>query len=48
MIGVPSQDYIWIMAREWNMSDKKLEEIKASVKAKNYKIENIFRVPQKW
>lgn len=47
-IGVPNQKYVWIMARDWSMSDEKLNEIISELKSLGYNIENIKRVPQKW
>ncbi len=48
VIGVPSQNYIWIMSKNWDMDQDQLEKIKQSIKSKKYNIENIKRVPQKW
>lgn len=47
-IGVPSQNYLWIMAREWRMSDEDLKMIINRLSERNYNIKNIKRVPQKW
>ena len=45
-IGVPNQKYLWIMSRNWNMSDKKLKEIIQSIKEKGYKVKPFEKVPQ--
>jgi apolipoprotein D and lipocalin family protein len=47
-VGVPSQKYLWIMAKDWQMSEEKLEEIKLRLKNIDYSTEEIIRVPQKW
>lgn len=48
VIGVPSQKYIWIMAKDPEMSDAELSKVLNEVKKVGYKTENVKRVPQKW
>jgi len=47
-IGVPNQNYLWIMADYWDMDDEKLNEIIEEIKDKGYNVEDVKRVPQKW
>ena len=48
VVGVPSQRWVWIMAKDWNMNDEKLEMIIKRVTDKGYSVANVQRVPQKW
>lgn len=48
VVGVPSQKYVWIMARNWKMDSKKLDEIIDRIQSKGYDIKNIKRVPHAW
>ncbi len=48
VIGVPSQKWVWIMAKDWKMSEEKLAMIIKRVKDMGYSIKDIKRVPQKW
>jgi apolipoprotein D and lipocalin family protein len=48
VIGVPSQKYIWIMGRDWKMTDESLEKILLRIKKLDYSIANVLRVPQRW
>ena len=47
-IGVPDQDYLWIMAREPYMSEEQLESILQELSQKGYDTEEIVLVPQQW
>lgn len=44
-IGVPNQKYLWIMSREWNFDDSKVQEISTRLKEKGYDVQNILRPP---
>jgi apolipoprotein D and lipocalin family protein len=48
VIGVPNQKYVWIMSRDWNMSENELNMIIARIKDLNYNIRKIRKVPQRW
>jgi apolipoprotein D and lipocalin family protein len=48
VIGVPTQKWVWIMARDWNMSDETLDSIVTRIDQLGYSIRDIKRVPQKW
>ncbi len=48
VIGVPSQKWVWIMAKDWNMKDEELNKIISRIKNMGYSIRDINRVPQKW
>ena len=47
VIGVPSQKYIWIMAREKQISEETLQKILQKLKNIPYDTKNIVRVPQR-
>lgn len=47
-IGVPNTKYLWIMSDRWEMSDQELKEIISKLKALDYPVNDIIRVPQKW
>jgi apolipoprotein D and lipocalin family protein len=47
-IGVPNQKYLWIMSRDWNFSDQKVQEVLSRLKAKGYDSENTVRVLHRW
>lgn len=47
-IGVPSQNYLWIMARDWKVSNEQLEQIISNIKNKGYNTDAIEIVPQQW
>jgi apolipoprotein D and lipocalin family protein len=44
VVGVPNQKYIWVMARDANMSEAKLEEILSLVRLKGYNTKDIQRI----
>jgi len=48
VIGVPGQEWIWIMATDWKMDDEKLNMIIKRVADMGYSVDAIKRVPQKW
>ena len=48
VVGVPGQEWVWIMAQDWNMSDEKLGMILKRVSEKGYSVDKVNRVPQKW
>ena len=47
-IGVPNQNYLWIMADDWYFSDEKLSEVIEEIKKVGYSTKDIVRIPQKW
>ena len=47
VIGVPNQDYVWIMARDYTISRSKLDEIIKSMADKGYNMKNLVFVPHK-
>ena len=47
VIGVPNQDYVWIMARDYTISRSKLDEIIKSMADKGYDMKNLVFVPHK-
>jgi apolipoprotein D and lipocalin family protein len=47
-IGVPSQKYLWIMARDWKNPEPIILEAIKKLNAKGYDTKNIVRVPQRW
>ncbi|MBP7845668.1 MAG: lipocalin family protein [Proteobacteria bacterium] len=47
-IGVPNQKYLWIMSRDWNFSDQKVQEVLNRLKDKGYDAENTVRVLHRW
>ena len=48
VIGVPGEEWVWIMAREWEMDDIKLSQIIKRIEDMGYNAKDIKRVPQKW
>ncbi|WP_127716784.1 lipocalin family protein [Halobacteriovorax sp. HLS] len=48
VVGVPSQKWVWIMFKDWNISDTQLQQVVARVEKLGYSVKNIKRVPQKW
>lgn len=48
VVGVPSESYVWIMAREWKMSSEKLAQIKLRLDELGYSTKDISMIPQKW
>lgn len=48
VVGVPNQNYVWIMSRQWQMNDQDLEIIINRLKSLGYNSKDIKRIPQKW
>jgi len=48
VIGVPSRNYLWIMAREAKLDDSIYQGILDRVKAQGYDLDKIQKVPQIW
>lgn len=49
MIGYPSRDYCWIMARKPVMAEKTYDALTAKLVEKHqYSLEGLRKVPQKW
>jgi apolipoprotein D and lipocalin family protein len=48
VVGVPSQRYLWVMARKPEIPDSKLEEILARIDSMGYSTEDMRKVPQRW
>lgn len=48
VIGVPSQKWVWIMAKNWSMSDDELNMILKRLESMGYSAADVKRVPQKW
>jgi apolipoprotein D and lipocalin family protein len=47
-IGVPNEDYLWIMATTPYMSDEQLSQIIQQLDDLGYSTRSVNRVPQKW
>ena len=45
-VGVPNQNYLWIMARKKQMSDEQLSDILKDLKSGGYRIDEVNRIPQ--
>ena len=48
VIGVPSRNYLWIMAREASLSDEVYQTILDKVVEQGYDLAKIQKVPQIW
>ncbi len=48
VIGRDARDFVWIMARESEIPDKKYDEIVSFVESIGYDTSKIQRVPQRW
>ena len=48
VIGRKARDYVWVMARTPEISDKDYEEIKQFVESIGYDVSKMKRVPQRW
>jgi len=48
VIGVPSRKYVWIMAREYKMSDDLYNKIVSKLDSVGYDITRIERITQDW
>lgn len=47
VIGVPDQNYVWIMARDYNITEAQLAKIIQEMKNKNYNMDNLVFVKHK-
>jgi len=47
-IGVPNQNYLWIMARDYNFSKEQIRDVLNRLEKKNYNIKNIEYVPHQY
>ncbi len=47
-IGVPSQKYLWIMARDWQNADTVVDEAVKRLNAKGYDTKDLVKVPHRW
>lgn len=48
IIGRNARDYVWIMAREPEISEKDYQQLVSIVEQQGYDISKLQRVPQKW
>jgi len=48
IIGRNARDYVWIMAREPQISDAKYDELVQAVSDMGYDLSDLRRVPQRW
>lgn len=48
IIGRQARDYVWVMSRSYQLSDRRYEELKQFVKDLGYDAEKLQRVPQQW
>ena len=48
VVGVPSQKYLWVMARKPELPDSKLEEILARIDSMGYSTKDMRKIPQRW
>jgi len=48
IIGRNARDYVWIMAREPEVSDEKYDELVGQVEAMGYDLSELRKVPQRW
>jgi apolipoprotein D and lipocalin family protein len=48
VIGVPSQKWVWIMAKDWKMEENQFNTIISRIKKMGYSAKDIIKVPQKW
>ena len=48
VIGVPSQKYLWIMARTPQISESLYSEIVSRIEDKKYNTQDIKKMPQQW
>lgn len=47
-IGVPNQNYLWIMARDWRNPEPIIQEAITRLAAIGYDTKNLVRVPHQW
>jgi lipocalin len=48
VVGIPSQRYLWVMARKPEIPDSKLEKILARIDSMGYSTRDMRKVPQRW
>lgn len=48
VIGVPNQNYVWIMARDYNLNQAQLDQIIEEMKKRNYNMDDLVKVPHKY
>ncbi len=48
VIGRQKRDYLWIMAREPQISEARLESLKAVAREQGYSLDGLMMVPQQW
>jgi apolipoprotein D and lipocalin family protein len=48
VVGVPSQRYLWVMAREPEIPDSKLKEILSRIDSIGYSTRDMRKIPQRW
>lgn len=47
-VGVPSESYVWIMARDWKMKKSKIDELIKKLDNLGYETNKIKYIPHKW
>ncbi len=48
IVAVPNRKYIWLMARNWQMSDERYQELVDMAAEMGYDVSLIQRIPQQW
>ena len=48
VIGIPSRNYVWIMARKPELPEKTYQSILKNLEVVGYDISRIYKVPQVW
>ena len=48
VIGRNKRDYVWVMARDWKISDEKYKAMEVLVLKAGYDISELRKVPQQW
>ncbi len=48
IVAVPNRKYIWLMARDWQMSDERYQELVDMAAEMGYDVSLIQRIPQQW
>ena len=47
-VGVPSQRYLWVMARKPEIPDSLIDDILARIDSLGYSTKHMRKVPQRW
>lgn len=47
-VGVPGGRYVWIMSKNWEMSEETLEKVITQLEKINYNTKDIVRAPHQW